>query len=141
MFVVGSTFGEAVIPVCIGAVMHFTGPQALMYCTLTISVIMVSIYFVAHHLLLVGHPKDDVAMDGSSRHMPVPHSQHIIGSEPPIDSREYSDRYDDNDNAVKSNGQHIELVVKNDSRQSSSASEGEKKAHPGLVDGNNLYLA
>lgn len=52
MFVVGSTFGEAIIPVGIGLAMRFTGPQALMYCTLTIVILMVGIYVAAHHLLV-----------------------------------------------------------------------------------------
>jgi hypothetical protein len=113
MFVVGSTFGEAIIPVCIGAIMHFTGPQALMYCTLTIAIIMTGIYLVAHHLL-VGSGKRLSTLRGLD-----------VNQEEQI-------------NVMHTHEGNVEMA---ETTCNTTRTHAQHSAHPGLVDGKSLYLA
>ena len=48
MFVIGSTFGEGLIPVIIGIAMTVDGPYSLPYITLSSSLFLIALYFTIH---------------------------------------------------------------------------------------------
>lgn len=51
MFVVGSTFGEGIIPVCIGLAMNAGGAMILPYSVCAVTLVLLILYFAAHELL------------------------------------------------------------------------------------------
>jgi fucose permease len=59
MFVVGSTFGEGVVPVCLGLAMEAAGPQALPYCVCACTAAMVGLYVAVHALLSLSQQGDE----------------------------------------------------------------------------------
>lgn len=50
MFMLSATFGEAIVPVCIGIIMEQTGPMALVYITLTCSGLLCLIYLAINSI-------------------------------------------------------------------------------------------
>ena len=113
MFVVGSTFGEAIIPVCMGLIMHASGPQALMYCTLAISMIMATVYVAAHYLM---------GKDGKRHKQEMKH--------PPDSSQSPN-----GNTGEKADVLDIELMTP------VGACSYTTDDHPGLVNGKSLYLS
>ena len=50
-FILGSTVGEAVIPVCIGFIMAFVSPNAMNICVLVSAVVMIVIYLGSDRMM------------------------------------------------------------------------------------------
>ena len=52
LFVVGATFGEGVVPACLGLAMNLE-PEALPYCTCAGTIVLIVLYITSHKLLLL----------------------------------------------------------------------------------------
>lgn len=67
-FVLGSTFGEAIIPVCIGFIMHYIAPNGMNVCVMVSVLLLLVIYGMADWMMKAhqGHSSDtdtDTAID------------------------------------------------------------------------------
>ena len=58
LFVVGATFGEGVVPACLGLAMDL-GPEALPYCTCAGTFVIIVLYITTHKLLLVSTKRNE----------------------------------------------------------------------------------
>ena len=58
LFVVGATFGEGVVPACLGLAMDL-GPEALPYCTCAGTFVVIVLYITTHKLLLVSTKRNE----------------------------------------------------------------------------------
>lgn len=79
LFMIGTTVGDAVLPVVVGFLLQYTGSKSLLYLMLIFSVIMASLY-IAVHLLSVGLVSGDTTPKtaAESAQTELSHSVHQI---------------------------------------------------------------
>jgi hypothetical protein len=64
-FILGSTFGEAVIPVCIGFIMRYVSPNGMNVCVL-VSVLLLIVIYLTADWMMKAHSGDNASVRVSS---------------------------------------------------------------------------